>query len=177
MDKSKYKSTRATDTEIVVRALKGFNVALLGKLRLGIDAYGTLSFGDNATQKVRVDALRSGIAIEKMKAMWKSQAHTKASDMGPYMQKSTDKFKELTTIESAWTYANQGKLVFFWTSDHVSIAHPTVEGDMLIRNAGGKDYKFGKVVQAGGFNGLMNLNKAWRSERFPEIKVYLYLGE
>jgi hypothetical protein len=97
--------------------------------------------------------------------------------MGPYMQKSTDKFMELTTIESAWTHANQGKLVFFWTSDHVSIAHPTVDKEMKIINTAGKDYKFGKVLQAGSTNGIMNLNNAWRSARFPEIKVYLYLGE
>ena len=105
------------------------------------------------------------------------QGNTLASQLGEYMQKTTIKFQELTSIESAWTYSNQGKLVFFSTPDHISIAHPTEAAAMLVRQVEGKDYKFGKVVQAGATNGIINLNEAWSSKKFPKIKTYLYLGE
>lgn len=105
------------------------------------------------------------------------QLNTGAGAMGTYMAETSEKFQALTSFEDAWKEANAGKLVFFSTPDHVSIAHPTAEKDMQTRTVEGKDYKFGKVIQAGASVGVMYINYAWGQAKFPKIKIYKYKGQ
>ncbi|MBK9452546.1 MAG: hypothetical protein IPN95_24590 [Bacteroidetes bacterium] len=93
--------------------LKGFNVALLGKLSEALDTWATFSFDANATQKARVDAVRSGIAFEAMKAKLQKMAE---AGQDP---KKVKKDEKKTQAAAGYIY---GPLLS--TGDWVSQANP-----------------------------------------------------
>lgn len=58
--------------------LKGFDEGLLAKMSEALDTWFTTSFEANATQKARVDAARTGIAIDKLRARLAEQQQGKS---------------------------------------------------------------------------------------------------
>lgn len=105
-----------------------------------------------------------------------NQYNTTAGEQFAFMQKSSKLFQPLSSFEDAWKEINAGRLVLFSTSDHISIGYPTPAAELESRTVNGTTYKFGKVIQAGASHGIMYLNRAWKLERFPGIKIFEYKG-
>lgn len=105
-----------------------------------------------------------------------NQLNYTATAMMDYMNNHSDVF-ESVAFNDAWDKIGDGDLVIFATAGHISIGYPTADGDMETRNVSGTDYNFGKVIQAGASTGIMGLNYAWGSKKFPSINIYRYTGK
>lgn len=106
-----------------------------------------------------------------------SKTGATASTLGTYMGSHKDKFESISSFEDAWKEINAGNLVLFCTPDHIAIGYPTGEDEMLTRTVDSKEYKFGKLIQAGASVGIKTLNEAWGKSSFSKIKVYKYKGK
>lgn len=106
-----------------------------------------------------------------------SKTGATASTLGTFMENNKDKFGAISSFEDAWKEINAGSLVLFYTPDHIAIGYPTGDDEMLTRTVDGKEYKFGKLIQAGATVGITTLNYAWGKSSFSKIKVYKYKGK
>ncbi len=98
-----------------------------------------------------------------------------ADGLNKFMRSNPHMFEEITSMEAAWQEANKGEIIYLSDPGHIAMALPTSSKDMLSRaDKSGKQWKFGRVIQAGASLGAMNLNYAWGVNSFSGIKFFKY---